>query len=705
MKRVSLAVFDYGRNKVCDLYDSSTQALGQAYDITYTEELNGWKEVSFTLPLMVNGERNFRWNFIRNEYKLRLIVGDETDWFVIQKPKRSRNGKAVTNVVNCPHISTTLKKKNIYFVFDEENGIDTIQNLIQKVLVNTGWTLGVCDILMENDGSKQKIRSIQSEGKQGTYGLITEICNLFNAYPTYHGDSRTVDIHALSNKQALGEMTMGKNLDAITVEENSENIVTRLYVEGEYGDFGYVGIDSANPTGLSYLFNFDYYKEIGAFTQEHQDALDQYLIDIAIAHGDVSAITQQLVELEDQLNTLMGQPSYIFYMLDDGVVEAVKRGGNATEAQEPISVSDELIILKAAGPYRTVTVDSVPFIFEGPEAAGGADVYAYKFISPSAALIGAKEVAVAAKEQLVDRRVRELEQATDEETQQRLQNEIANLNAEIDVIYNGTSETMGLYEMMHQAATITEQIYELELQLETATGSQEEVEAAFYEAMGDMLNDGYWSDTNYTVGQEESLYNDAVDVLAQLSKPAVSYTVSLVTLSEAMGMTPDNFMINSRVRLYDPEVPINDLVYVDKIVRHLDDPSKDTVEISNTDITLTGQGYSSVMSRITELADMVDQKNAIYNRAAAFDSTGQMDVDRLDGVINVLKNNIVSSISSWYTDDSGNIVFESVDGTSAMMLSGEGFAIADGKTQDGAWNWRTKMYHWFSPQRCGKITN
>ena len=638
---------------------------------------------------MVNGERNFRWNYIRNEYKLRLIIGEETDWFIVQKPKRSRNGKIVTNVVTCPHISTTLKKKNIYFVFDEENGIDTIQNLIQKVLVNTGWTLGVCDILMENDGSKQKIRSIQSEGKQGTYGLITEICNLFNAYPTYHGDSRTVDIHALSNKQALGEMTIGKNLDAITVEENSENIVTRLYVEGEYGDSGYVGIDSVNPTGLSYIFNFDYYKEIGAFTQEHQDALDQYLVDIAAARGDVSAITQQLVELEDQLNTLMGQPSYIFYMLDDGVVDAIKRGGNATEEQEAISLGDELIILKATGPYRTVTVDSVPFVFEGQDAAGGADVYAYKFISPSSGLIGAKEVAISAKEELVTQRVREIEQTEDAATRERLRNEIANLNAEIEVIYNGTPESTGLYDMMRQAAVLTEQIYDLELQLDTATGSQDEVEATFYAAMGDMLNDGYWSDTNYTVGQEESLYNDAVDVLAQLSKPAVSYTVNLVTLSEAMGMTPDNFMINSRVRLYDPEVPINDLVYVDKLVRYLDNPSKDTVEISNTDIALTGQGYSSVMSRITELADMVDQKNAIYNRAAAFDSTGQMDMDRLNGVIDVLKNNIVSSVSSWYTDDSGNIIFESVDGTSAMMLSGEGFAIADGKTQEGQWNWRS----------------
>lgn len=71
MKRVSLAVFDYGRKKVCDLYDSATQAQGQAYDITFTEELNGWKEVNFTLPRTVNGEKNFRWDYIKNEYKLR----------------------------------------------------------------------------------------------------------------------------------------------------------------------------------------------------------------------------------------------------------------------------------------------------------------------------------------------------------------------------------------------------------------------------------------------------------------------------------------------------------------------------------------------------------------------------------------------------------------------------------------------------------
>lgn len=542
---------------------------------------------------------------------------------------------------------------------------------------------------MENDGSKQKVRSVQSEGKQGAYGLVTEICNLFNAYPTYHGDTHTVDIHALSNKVSLGEMTMGKNLDAISVEEKSENIVTRLYVEGEYGDFGYVGIDSVNPTGLSYLFNFDYYREIGAFTEEHQAALDQYLEDIVEAKQSVVEESQLLMELEDQLNGLIGQPSYVFYMLNNGSISAIKRGGKASESQEAIGLGDQLVILKETGPYRTVTVNSVPFVFEGSGSPGGADVYAYKFITPAAGTIGAKETAIDAKNELIVQRRKEQASATDAAEQERLQELIQNLQAEIELIYEGSSSADGLYDLMHDAAELTEQIYQLELTLASANETQAEIEAAFHEAMGDLLNDGYWSDTNYTVGQEESLYNDAVDVLAQLSKPEVVYTISAVTLSEAMSMTPDQFHINSRIRLYDPEIPINDLVYVNKLVHYLDDPSKDTVEISNTDIALTGQGYASVMSRITELADLVNQKNAVYSRAAAFDSTGQMNMDRLNGVINVLKNKLASSVSSWYTDDNGNIIFESVDGSSAMMLCGEGFCIADGKTEDDSWNWRT----------------
>lgn len=69
MEHISLAIYDHDNVKVCDVYDNSSQAKGQAYGITWTEELKtGWKEISFSLPYMIENEENFRWNFIRNEY-------------------------------------------------------------------------------------------------------------------------------------------------------------------------------------------------------------------------------------------------------------------------------------------------------------------------------------------------------------------------------------------------------------------------------------------------------------------------------------------------------------------------------------------------------------------------------------------------------------------------------------------------------------
>lgn len=68
MNHASLAIYDYKRRKVCDLYDSSVRAEGQAYNITYTEELLGWKEISFELPFMVKKKWNYRWDNIRSEY-------------------------------------------------------------------------------------------------------------------------------------------------------------------------------------------------------------------------------------------------------------------------------------------------------------------------------------------------------------------------------------------------------------------------------------------------------------------------------------------------------------------------------------------------------------------------------------------------------------------------------------------------------------
>ena len=185
------------------------------------------------------------------------------------------------------------------------------------------------------------------------------------------------------------------------------------------------------------------------------------------------------------------------------------------------------------------------------------------------------------------------------------------------------------------------------------------------------------------------MYADAVKVLDQMSRPARTYTVNRVAMSDVIGYDLNDFEVNTQVRIYDPKINVNDIVYVKKITKYLDTPWKDKVELTNESITLSGKSLDSILQRITSVASEMEARKDVFQRANALTKEGTILMDRLDGAIDVMKNRLLSSVSSWYTDDNGNIMFEAADGQSAMKLSGDGWMIANGKTEDGDWNWRT----------------
>ena len=180
-KHVSIDVFNAKREKLCNLYDSSINAKGQAHSIVYRKEIGGLKSLSFTLPRIEDNKRNYRWGFIRNEYLVRLAYGRTKDWFILHAPTREHSKSSINQSIECNHISINLKTKNLYLTFDDDNGIGTIRYLLEQVLKGTGWTLGSCDTFYEKDGVTEKIRSYSSDGKVGAYQLISDICTLFNA--------------------------------------------------------------------------------------------------------------------------------------------------------------------------------------------------------------------------------------------------------------------------------------------------------------------------------------------------------------------------------------------------------------------------------------------------------------------------------------------------------------------------------------------
>ena len=241
---VALDVYTIGRaKKVCSLYDSQVEQVGAAHDIHRVREMNGWKELSFTIPVKVNGETNWRAQYITNEYEVRVIDGDHVDWFRLTAPTDQDDGIRAEISVVCPHVSVVLKKRNLSLAFTDENGIGTCEYLVTTALAGSGWTLGNIDHFYETDSVIEKVRTYTCNENTGTYNMVQGICEKFTAYPVFHGDTYTVDILNRANHGRTLEMRLDKNLAKMARKRESEDIVTRMYVRGAIDDLGYVGIE------------------------------------------------------------------------------------------------------------------------------------------------------------------------------------------------------------------------------------------------------------------------------------------------------------------------------------------------------------------------------------------------------------------------------------------------------------------------------
>ena len=284
-----------------------------------------------------------------------------------------------------------------------------------------------------------------------------------------------------------------------------------------------------------------------------------------------------------------------------------------------------LTVLTADGTHRTQTGWELPDTAE----------YAVKFIQKPAARIGGKEVAIESKELSITSLRREMEQTADEGKRASLQEQIDALNLEIRAIYQGTETEDGLYTQMREAVETALALEDTQLAYQSSLQSQQEIERRFALAMGDMLIDGYWSNTNYAPGLEELLYLEACEVMERLSKPAVSYNVSIQNLSCVSGYEQEVFTIGMLLRIWDEALSLNDKAYISKLIEHLDAPEKDSVSITN-DLTSIGTvSLDSIFSQITGIADTVKQKKALYDRAKAISDNGSIPVQRLEGMIDV----------------------------------------------------------------------
>jgi len=172
---------------------------------------------------------------------------------------------------------------------------------------------------------------------------------------------------------------------------------------------------------------------------------------------------------------------------------------------------------------------------------------------------------------------------------------------------------------------------------------------------------------------------------AQLQKqkePALSISASVVDTERVMGRSHEAVRLGDPVLVRIPKRKLDIKAQVTAIVRDYIKPENTRLTIANASyVAAGGASAGRILAQVQQSVTETSAKSDCWDRAgAAFD---------INGVMDVMHNQIISTTGSWYTDpDTGAIMMVSSDGTKAMMLNGAGWQIADSKTGD-TWNWRT----------------
>ena len=324
-----LDICDYRYRKICPLYSDHVNVSGQATDIFRTTERNGWKELSFNLPSVCMTEHgtedNYRLEHLKAGFLIRTIDDKGTDWYIISEPKIQHSAYSKNVQVTAGHVSQLLKMKNLGLEFsdDEGNNVGTAEELLETILAGTGWKVGYVYPFAEKNGDTKR-RSLKASAKTGAFKLITMMCDLFDAKPDFHGDSRTVDILPINpfSEPAPGtipdlelaenvvELHYGRNVSNVTRTQNTDNIVTKLYAYGAYGDktSGYCGIDECVHTEYVYMITEDCH--VGeTYHFSFEDASGVYLTYHFTPYVDIAVGSRLTYSLMD--------PSSMLYIWDD----------------------------------------------------------------------------------------------------------------------------------------------------------------------------------------------------------------------------------------------------------------------------------------------------------------------------------------------------------------------------------------------------
>ncbi len=689
MRKIVLGVYDYRGNKLIDLYSTVCDFLGAAYDVEIRHELDGNKELNFTIPARILDEQgkwmeNPRRPYLRNEYIIRLTDSEypeEWDEYFVSEPSDVRTNQVLELEVACEHVSKRLAQKNLFLTLSNDgSGVGTARELLERILDGTGWQIGRMDTFLEADGVTEKVRTLTSSKKAGAYRMISQLADLFGASPVYHGRSRTVDLLMEVGRDLGVEFRYAKNLESVHRTCSSDNLCTRLYVDYLESEQGYIGIERVNPLGTSFVLNFSYLAHLGLVSQGQLDYMAGYAEALTQNATLIKPLITLLNEQQNAMNALVGQVG-----IASMVVQTLGDGNYQWQTTELYNLKDDFQIPKGAEVYcRGTSLTWEPYLVESYDPATHIITFAEPtqlaitrmlwFETPPAGTLGALLITLLAKQKVLDNLTAKYESETSEARKEIYYQNIEKTLTAITELYTDTEDRDGLATSFVKLVDGIADLETTQKAVDDARAAQDQLTADFEATMGDLIKDGIFDGRDYSSDQEEALYQDVVDALAKRCYPEVEYDCDVVVLSEAVGYEIEAVHVGDRVRLVDNELGIDDTGYITEHTFRPGSHEPPKVAIGNY-----LKHYTDFYSRMILTTQQYQDGKRIYDRAAIIQPNGTIDSAALEESLHSANLNIGIE-DSVHVGEDGMVVTNPLDpnGSQLKMADGALYASSDG---------------------------
>lgn len=301
--------------------------LGSALNVRADIKYNEASVLEFNLPAQVDGKDTPHYKAVVG---MRIIDLQDIGQFILMNPKETGDGVKKTKACKAYSLEYEFTFKKItlenatYNFWNPVTPDSTLLGIILELMPS--WSVGSVDSALVG---KYRTFEVSDENVYNFIkGTVQTSYNCIFDFDTYNRKINVKDASSTvpTNPIYISNANLAKE---ITVEENTEEIVTRLDVNGADG----VNIRDVNPSGTNQIVNLDYFmttdnfdqsliRKYHAWKKSYEDyQLPYYNLSIEYSLQVMRKATEQaaLVELQNELTSLENRQAVIIQSIARGL--------------------------------------------------------------------------------------------------------------------------------------------------------------------------------------------------------------------------------------------------------------------------------------------------------------------------------------------------------------------------------------------------